>query len=60
MLEPFYSATASSASPAGMIDDNNKIMLHNTSPGLSIASCAALDFAIMKQKMFAFAQPSKW
>jgi len=27
---------------------------------LSIAQQAALDYAIMKQKMFAFAQPSKW
>jgi len=43
-----------------MIDDNVKIVSHDTSPGLSIAKQAALDFAIMKQKMFAFAQPSEW
>jgi hypothetical protein len=33
-----------------MIDHNVKIVSHR----------AALDFAIMEQKMFAFAQPSKW
>ena len=64
--EPCYSdatSPASSASPptpTGMIDDNVKIVSHDMSPGLSIANQAALDFAIMKQKMFAFAQPSMW
>jgi hypothetical protein len=64
--EPCYSDTTSPTSsaspptPTGMIDDNVKIVSHDTSPGLSIAQQAALDYAIMKQKMFAFAQPSKW
>jgi hypothetical protein len=43
-----------------MIDDNVKIILHDTSPGLSIAEQAAPDFAVTKQKMFAFAAPLKW
>ena len=43
-----------------MIDDNVKIVFHEFSPGLLIAKQAALDFAIMKQKIFAFTQPSKW
>jgi hypothetical protein len=46
--------------PTGMIDDTVKIVSHDTSPGLLIAQQAALDYAIMKQKKFAFAQPSKW
>jgi len=64
--EPSYSNTTSPASsaspptPTGMIDDNVKIVSHDTSPGLSIAKQVALDFAAMKQKMFAFAQPSEW
>jgi hypothetical protein len=42
-----------------MIDNSVKIVSHNTYPGLSIVEQAALDFAVMKQKMFAFAAPSK-
>ena len=38
-----------------MIDDNVKIVLHNMSPGLSIANQAALDFAIIT-----FTQLSMW
>jgi hypothetical protein len=43
-----------------MINDNVKIVSHDTSQGLSIANRAALDYTIMKRKMLAFAQPSKW
>jgi hypothetical protein len=43
-----------------MIDDNVRIVSHDTYPGLSIVEQAALDFAVMKQNMFAFAAPSKW
>jgi hypothetical protein len=43
-----------------MIDDTVKIVSHEIYPGLSIVGQAALDFAIMKQNMFAFAAPSKW
>jgi hypothetical protein len=64
--EPSYSESTSPASsvspqtPVGMIDDTVKIVSHETYPGLSIVEQAALDFAVMKQKMFAFAAPSKW
>jgi len=64
--EPCYSDTTSPTSsaspptPTGMIDDNVKIATGESSPALSIANQAALDYAIMKQKMFAFAQPSRW
>ena len=40
--------------PTGVIDDNVKIVSHDSSLGLLIAYRAALDFAIMKQRMFAF------
>jgi hypothetical protein len=61
-----YSESTSPASsvspqtPIGLIDESVKIVSHEISPGLSIANQVALDFAIMKQKMFAFAQPSEW
>ena len=45
---------------AGMIDDCVKIVSHDLYLGLSIVEQAAHDFAIMKQKMFAFTAPSKW
>jgi hypothetical protein len=45
--------------PVGMINNNIKIVSHDTYPGLSTVEQAALDFAVMKQKMFAFATPSK-
>jgi hypothetical protein len=43
-----------------MIDDTVKIVSHESYPGMSIVEQAALDFAVMKQKMFAFPAPSKW
>jgi hypothetical protein len=43
-----------------MIDNTVKIVSHESYPGLSIVEQAAFDFAVMKQKMFAFAVPSKW
>jgi hypothetical protein len=43
-----------------MIDDSVKIISHDTYPGLSIVEQAVLDFAVMNQKMFAFAAPSRW
>jgi len=43
-----------------MIDDCVKIVSHDLYLGLSIVEQAALNFAVMKQKMFAFATPSKW
>jgi len=43
-----------------MIDDTVKIVSHDIYPGLSIVEQVALDFTMMKQKMFAFAAPSKW
>jgi Cyclin, N-terminal domain len=64
--EPSYSQSTSPASsvspqtPVSMIDDSVKIVSHDTYPNLSIVEQAALDFAVMKQKMFAFAAPSKW
>jgi hypothetical protein len=63
---PSYSESTSPASsvssqtPAGMIDDTIKIVSHSTYPGLSIVEQVALDFAVMKQKMFTFAAPAKW
>jgi hypothetical protein len=45
---------ASLPMPTGVIDDNVKIASHDSSLGLLIAYCAALDFAIMKQRTFAF------
>jgi hypothetical protein len=63
--EPLYSQSTSPASsvspqtPVSMIDNSVKIVSHNTYPGLSIVEQAALDFAVMKQKMFAFVAPSK-
>jgi hypothetical protein len=53
-------SSVSQPTPTGLIDDNVKIISHDTSPGLSIAKQVALDFAAMKQKMFTFAQPSEW
>jgi len=53
-------SSVSPQTPAGMIDDTIKIVSHDTYPGLSIVEQVALDFAIMKQKMFAFAPPAKW
>jgi hypothetical protein len=44
----------------GVIDDTIKIVSHDTYPNLSTVEQAALDLAIMKQKMFAFSAPSKW
>jgi hypothetical protein len=64
--EPCYSVSTLLASsiaprtPAGIIDMSIKIVLHDTTLRLSIAHKAALDFAIMKQWMSAFAQPSQW
>jgi hypothetical protein len=61
--EPSYSeltSPASSVSPqtlVGMINDTVKIVSCESYPGLSIVEQAALDFAVMKQKMFAFAAP---
>jgi hypothetical protein len=52
---------ASSVSPqtlVSMIDDTVKIVSHESYPGLSIVEQAALNFAVIKQKMFAFAVPS--
>jgi hypothetical protein len=43
-----------------MINNSIKIVLHDTCPGLLIVEQAALDFAMTKQKMFAFAALSKW
>jgi hypothetical protein len=54
-----WSETVSPQTPVGMINDNIKIVSHDTYPGLSTVEQAALDFAVMKQKMFAFATPSK-
>jgi hypothetical protein len=34
-----------------MINDNVKIISHDTYPGLSIVEQVALDFAVMKQKI---------
>ena len=39
---------------SSLIDDTVNIVSHDTYPNLSIAEQAAPDFAIMKQKMFAF------
>jgi hypothetical protein len=36
------------------------VTVNDTSSGLSIAHQVALDYAIMKGKMFAFVQPLKW
>jgi hypothetical protein len=64
--EPCYSESTSPASsaspqtPTGLIDESVKIVSHDSSPSLLIAHQVALDFAIMKQKMFAFAQPAQW
>jgi len=67
--EPSYSESTSPASsaspdtpmttPMSLINDTVQIVTH-TSPALSIAKQLALDFAIMKQKMFAYAAPAKW
>ncbi|KIM71483.1 hypothetical protein PILCRDRAFT_17032 [Piloderma croceum F 1598] len=62
--EPSYSESmspASSVSPqmlVGMIDDTVKIVSHESYLGLSIVEQVALNFAMIKQKMFAFAAPS--
>jgi actin-like ATPase involved in cell morphogenesis len=53
-------SSVSPQTPAGMIDDTIKIVSHDTYPGLLIVEQVALDFAVMKQKMFAFAAPAKW
>jgi hypothetical protein len=45
--------------PAGMINNTIKIVSHDTYPNLSIAEQVALDFAIMRWKMFGFVAPSK-
>jgi hypothetical protein len=58
--EPCYlesTSPASSASlqtPSGVIDDTVNIVSRDTYPNLSIAEQTALNFTIMKQKMFAF------
>jgi hypothetical protein len=44
----------------GMIDDTIKIVSHDIYLGLSIVEQVALDFAMMKQKMFTSATSSKW
>ena len=46
--------------PMGMIDNNSKIVSYDMSLGLSIVNQAALDLAIMKQKMCIFTQLSMW
>jgi len=46
--------------PMGMVDDDVKIILHDTYPGLSIVEQAVLNFSVMKQKIFAFPAPSKY
>ena len=62
----YYWVIVSPASTAprrcpGLIDDNINL-IPRLLPGLvdSEPQCTTLDFAIMKQKMFAFAQLSKW
>lgn len=62
----YYSVIVSPASTAprrcpGLIDDNINL-IPRLLPGLvdSEPQCTTLDFAIMKRKMFAFAQLSKW
>jgi hypothetical protein len=63
--ELLYSELTSPASSVlpqtlvGMIDDTVKTVLHKFYPGLSIVELAALNFTMMKQKMFSFAAPSK-
>ena len=44
----------------GMVDDDVKIVLHDTDPGLLIVEQAVLNFSVMKQKIFAFPAPSKY
>lgn len=41
-------------------DNSIKIISHETLPGMPIAAHSAMDYALMKQKMFAFAVPSVW
>jgi len=44
----------------GMVDDDVKIVLHDTYLGLSIVEQAVLNFSVMKQKIFTFPAPSKY
>jgi hypothetical protein len=53
-------SSVSRQTPVGMIDDTVQIISHESYPGLSIVEQAALDFAVMKRKMFAFTAPSEW
>jgi hypothetical protein len=45
---------------AGMIDNGVKIVLHGWLPGMPISAHTTIEYATMKQKMFAFATPSVW
>jgi hypothetical protein len=64
--EPSYSELTSPASlvspqtPVGMINDAVKTISRKFCPGLSIVEQLALNFAVMKWKMFSFAALSKW
>jgi len=53
-------SSASPPTPTGMIDDGVKIVSHERSPGMPISAHAAIEYASMKQKMFAFAAPCVW
>jgi len=53
-------SSASPPTPTGMIDDSVKIVSHDRSPGMTIPGHAAMEYALMKQKMFAFATPCVW
>ena len=47
-------SSASPPTPTGIIDDGVKIVSHERSPGMPISAHAAMEYASMKQKMFAF------
>jgi hypothetical protein len=44
----------------GLIEDGVSIVTHESRPDLSIPIPSAMEYAIMKQKMFPFSTPSVW